>query len=124
VTNLLTTHLLRGDNLLAVEVHQVAVTSSDVVFGLALQAVPRTSGAVLTDQRLPRQAVDAGTDVVFHVPTAGQPPLTYQWRFNGTDLPGQTNPVLTLPEVTLSRQGFYSVRVRNEFGPADSPPSA
>jgi len=44
-----TEHLLRGDNVIAVEVHQTSTTSSDIVFGLQLDAVVATSDESFTD---------------------------------------------------------------------------
>ena len=44
-------YLRQGDNVLAVEVHQIAITSSDITFGLALEAVARANGAAATPGR-------------------------------------------------------------------------
>ncbi len=44
-----TEHLLRGDNVIAVEVHQTNTTSSDIVFGLQLDAVVAASDESFTD---------------------------------------------------------------------------
>jgi hypothetical protein len=44
-----TEHLLAGDNVIAVEVHQTSTTSSDIVFGLGLDAVVATSDESFTD---------------------------------------------------------------------------
>jgi len=43
-------------------------------------------------------------------------PLSYQWRFNGTDIAAATNSTLNLNRVTLSQAGNYSVVVWNPFG--------
>jgi hypothetical protein len=45
------TNLLRGDNLLAVEVHQTSASSSDVLFGLSLEAsMPAVSGDLVLNE--------------------------------------------------------------------------
>ena len=45
------THLNRGDNVIAVEVHQSNSASSDIVFGLALEAsIPAVSGEVVINE--------------------------------------------------------------------------
>jgi len=44
-----TEHLLAGDNVIAVEVHQTSTTSSDIVFGLQLDAVVAASDESLTE---------------------------------------------------------------------------
>ncbi|HWQ92798.1 MAG TPA: DUF4623 domain-containing protein [Clostridia bacterium] len=49
----------------------------------------------------------------YSVVTDGTPPFSYQWRFNGGDLPGETNSRLTLPTVDLSSEGNYQVVVVN-----------
>ncbi|MCX6924704.1 MAG: immunoglobulin domain-containing protein, partial [Verrucomicrobia bacterium] len=40
-------------------------------------------------------------------------PLTYQWQFNGTNLPGATTSALVLTNVQISQAGAYSVTVAN-----------
>ena len=57
-----------------------------------------------------------GTEVWFWVEAVGQPPLAYQWRFNGVNLSGATQSDFRLPEVTLGDTGGYSVVVSNEAG--------
>src|ERR1017187_8949636 len=43
------------------------------------------------------QSVSAGTPVTFSVLADGTPVLAYQWRLNGTDIPGATSNVFALP---------------------------
>ncbi len=57
------------------------------------------------------QEVLAGTDVSFVVSATGAPPLTYQWRFNGSNLGGATSPALNLTGVTTLDAGGYDVVV-------------
>jgi alpha-tubulin suppressor-like RCC1 family protein len=47
-------------------------------------------------------------------------PLTYQWRTNGTPLPGATNWWLYLPAPQTNNSGLYSVVVSNALGIAIS----
>ena len=42
--------------------------------------------------------------------------LAYQWRFNGGNLPNQTNATLVLPNASYGNEGGYSVVVTNRFG--------
>ena len=58
----------------------------------------------------------AGSTVAFSVSAVGDAPLGYQWRFQGANLPGQTNSTLTLPNVQLPNAGSYSVLVSNLIG--------
>ncbi len=62
-----------------------------------------------------------GGDTVISAGAFGNSPLSYQWRFGTTDLPGQTNSVLTLHDLTAEHAGRYSVRVQNEFGTSIGP---
>ena len=57
-----------------------------------------------------------GTNVTFSVIATGAPPLLYQWQFNGTNISGATNTVLTIPTITASAAGNYVVQVTNDFG--------
>jgi PhoPQ-activated pathogenicity-related protein len=57
-----------------------------------------------------------GSPVTFTVVADGKPQLCYQWRFNGTDIPGATTNAYTIASPLLSDNGFYSVRVTNAFG--------
>jgi hypothetical protein len=66
------------------------------------------------------QTVPAGTDVVFNATVAGTSPLSYQWLFNGTNLPGGTDNPLTLTNVQPSQAGGYSLVVTNLAGSAAS----
>lgn len=54
--------------------------------------------------------------VTFTGSTIGQGPFTYQWQFNGTNLPGATNLTLTITNTQLFDAGGYSIIVSNVFG--------
>jgi hypothetical protein len=54
--------------------------------------------------------------VTFSVGVFGSPPLRYQWRFNGANISGATNPALPLTNLQLSNSGSYSVRITNAIG--------
>src|SRR5439155_8054508 len=62
------------------------------------------------------QTVTAGSNASFSVSAGGTPPLSYQWTFNGTSLPGGTAASLTLTNVQTANAGYYQVRVSNVFG--------
>lgn len=63
-----------------------------------------------------------GDTVTFTVTTLGQPPLHYQWQFNGanlvngTHISGATNNTLTLSDITTNEAGTYDVIITNAFG--------
>ena len=50
------------------------------------------------------------------------PPATYQWYHDGVLIPGEQNPVLTLPNTLLSDAGHYSVVASNVVGMATNGP--
>jgi hypothetical protein len=62
-----------------------------------------------------------GKSVSLQVLADGSQPLRYQWRFEGTNIPGATNPVLTLSPMTTNLLGSYSVTISNAFGAVLSP---
>ncbi len=61
-----------------------------------------------------------GSTVTFNSLATGSSPLSYQWYFNGTNLPGATNRQLVLPAVSLASSGAYFVTVTNPFGTTNS----
>jgi hypothetical protein len=62
----------------------------------------------------------SGTTASFSFTTAGSLPFSYQWEFDGTNLPGATNATLTLTNVQPAQDGDYSVLVTNAYGLAAS----
>jgi hypothetical protein len=66
------------------------------------------------------RTVSVNGSTFFSVLAAGAPPegprLSYQWRLNGIDLPGETFPILSLDNLTTNQSGAYSVIVSNAFG--------
>jgi alpha-tubulin suppressor-like RCC1 family protein len=62
----------------------------------------------------------AGTTASLSVNAIGTVPLAYQWQFGGTNIPGATNPTLTIANVQSTNAGGYSVVVTNVYGSASS----
>jgi len=62
----------------------------------------------------------AGQNWTFNVLAVANPEPTFQWRFNGNDLPGATEPELQFPSLTSTQSGDYSVVVGNELGAVTS----
>jgi uncharacterized repeat protein (TIGR01451 family) len=84
-------------------------------------------GARLTIYSVPQivshpqnRGVLPGTNVGFSVLANAAPPVSYQWRRDGTALPGAIGSTLFLPNVQASNAGLYSVVVSNRFGIATS----
>jgi len=80
--------------------------------------VPSGGQPALINQ-LPNQVAIVGQTIAFS--TINTPreqgglltPQTYQWKFNGINLPSATNSALTLSKITADQAGAYSVTVAN-----------
>ena len=66
------------------------------------------------------QTVTVGDLVTFTVAAGGTPPLRYQWRFNGADIPSANGASLELTNAQMSQAGNYDVIVSNSSGSAAS----
>ena len=66
------------------------------------------------------QSVLCNDPATLQAAVAGTKPLSYQWQFNGTNIAGATNPVLTLANVTGDGAGDYTIVVTNLNGSATS----
>jgi hypothetical protein len=64
-----------------------------------------------------------GESVTFGVEAIGTGPLTYQWRFNGGDLPGATAPALLRSALEADQFGTYDVLVRRGAATVTSEPA-
>lgn len=115
-----TTNLLAGSNVLAVEVHQQSASSSDVVFGMKLEAwLP--FAPVITDPAQPAdRAVAQGQSTTLSVTAVGTPAPAYQWFRNGAALAGATAASYTIASMTSGQAGHYFVRVTNLAGATTS----
>ena len=60
--------------------------------------------------------VAESSSAAFTVSSLGTTPFTYQWQKNGVNIPGETNPVLTLNNVAPDDGADYSVIVSNSAG--------
>ena len=69
------------------------------------------------------QNATLGSGVSFAVAAAGTAPLTYQWRKNGTPIPGATGTTLSLSNVGFADNGNYDVVVSNFVGVVVSAPA-
>jgi len=62
------------------------------------------------------QSVVAGATVFFSVGVSTVGQTSYQWEFNGSDIPGQTKAVLVLKNVQPGQEGDYNVVVTDKGG--------
>lgn len=69
------------------------------------------------------QTVPVGADAVFTVVGKGVAPVTYQWRFQGTNIAAATAPSLSLNNVQAPNAGTYDVVVSDYSGSVTSSPA-
>ena len=86
--------------------------------GAVTSAVARLSVVALPEiTRQPQNEVGAiGSTLAFSVSAKSTAPLTYQWRLNGTNIPGANRPSWEVKNVQPPLGGSYSVVVSNKAG--------
>jgi Concanavalin A-like lectin/glucanases superfamily len=58
----------------------------------------------------------AGSNVVLSVVASGAGPFSYQWSFNGTNILGATNAMLTLTNLHPNQSGSYAATITTPYG--------
>ncbi|HEV8542160.1 MAG TPA: lamin tail domain-containing protein [Verrucomicrobiae bacterium] len=121
-TNVPSAALASGPNLLACEMHQGALDSSDISFDLELTAIRGVLAPYIVTQPANVSGA-AGAAMKLSVAARGAPPLNYQWQFGGVDLPGASSATLTLESFNSASAGAYTVLITNPLGSATSSPA-
>jgi M6 family metalloprotease-like protein len=94
-------------------------SGSDAGWVDEVSLVPGPSAPVVLGQ--PQDlAVFAGTPAGFSVVAGGTPPLAYQWRFNGTPIPGATQSAYLIASPGTGNNGKFSVTISNAYGTTNS----
>lgn len=115
--------LVVGANTLAVELHQASATPTDLVFGLSLTATPQFPVRLVHGDEPADRTATAGDTVTLTAEILGTPPLTFEWRKDGTAVPGGTNQSLTFEPVLKTDEGSYTLHVANPGGEATTRPA-
>jgi hypothetical protein len=89
----------------------VAITAG----GLHCVAIENDGSPFILAQPLSR-SLYAGANVSFRLLAMGAPTLTYQWRYNGSDIVGATETRLTLTNIPVTSAGNYQCLVQNSLG--------
>lgn len=111
--------LVRGENVLAAELHNVNSASKDAVFGCAVSVVyPDPTPITITNQPA-SQTVPEGTTVTFSVAAVGTP-RAHQWFKNGEPITGATGTILTITNALLQDGGEYWVTISNSISFVES----
>ena len=108
-------------NAIAGRAYQIAVDAHRAGYGgpLVLHlSLPNPSPVILSH---PQSAlVNVGDNVTLFINATGAPPLTFQWRFNGADIPGAVQPSFTRTNIQFAHDGLYTAVVRNNSGSVTS----
>lgn len=107
------------------QIYDRALTADQVAFLFANPGSPAPLPAVpvILTQPATNQTAVVGATVSFTVVAEARTLISYQWQRNGTDLPGATNPTLTLTNVGLDQSGTYTVKVTSSAGSVTSNPA-
>jgi len=92
-------------------------SAADVLQIIYTSSTPQSP--LITSQPQNRTVV-IGQTASFNVTAFGTPPLTYQWRHDGTPIGGATSSTLAISNVQSSDAGIYSVVVANASGSVTS----
>jgi len=90
------------------------LASSDATLGIT--AAPSVALASTSELRCIGQSITLAPTI------SGPPPFTYQWKKNGVDISGATNPTLTLSDLLSLDAGAYSLVVGNPCRTIESDP--
>jgi hypothetical protein len=101
--------------------HVVVSNASGPVFS---EAALLTVNVPITIVAQPQSlTVPAGGSASFTVAAAGTPPLSYQWKRGGVNLPAATGPTFSLNNVSAAQSGSYTVEISNAAGSTTSAPA-
>lgn len=89
----------------------------------SIHLVATNTPVIVTQPR--SQTVYSNASALFYVMYAGvgQSNFTFQWYFNGTNLPNETAPMLALTNIDSTMAGDYTVAVSNSAGATMSAPA-
>jgi hypothetical protein len=115
---------LTGENVLQFKVNNGAIGYTglrvqDIIGGAAKKTGPGLEPPRVVAAPQDKIAV-VGDTITFTVLADGTAPISYQWQFNGEDLPGETSTSLILPAVQLDQEGTYKVILTNAYGEVES----
>jgi hypothetical protein len=107
-------NLMAGDNVIAVEVHQIGTGSSDIVWGMELQTVvPQIEPVSILTQPVGVTNTEPAA-VMLRVDARGSNPQ-YQWYKDGAPIDGATNTTYTIdPSDCDVHSGQYRVVIFND----------
>ena len=102
----------------------VAVVSNSVGSATSAAAQVTVTTAPVISTPPAAQTVTSGERATFTVIASTFGPTAYQWLRDGMEIPGATNPTLTLDPVRPADDAAYSVRITSAGGSITSAPAA
>lgn len=75
-----------------------------------------TVGSPISASIAPTTRVQSGATVTLAPQISSADPVLLRWAFNGSVLPGETSPTLTLRSVTPANAGVYTIEIRRSDG--------
>lgn len=100
-----------GESYFRCELH-----TTDMWSGIAAVTFSSQPSAPVITNQPSALSVNSGSNALFSVGASGTAPLSYQWLFNGTNLPGATTNTCTISNVHPTNAGSYSVIISNTVG--------
>ena len=102
-----------AENPLTLQLNASAVITANFIF-----QTPTNPPTII--QQPESTTASAGSDVLLEVQVSGDPPFLYQWRLNGSPLPGATAAELLLSNLSSLDSGLYDVVVNGPGGTVTS----
>jgi len=115
VSNVPSSLLRQGTNVVAVEVHQNSGTSSDVAFGMGLIVVPLPPTPLAITNQPVDLVTEPGHAALFTAGVSGNTGR-FQWLKDGVPIADATAMSLVLSNVSFADSGAYVLEASNAFG--------
>jgi alpha-tubulin suppressor-like RCC1 family protein len=94
--------------------YSVTVTNASGAATSVAGQLTVVDSAPIIDAQPTNVAIPPGNTAAFSVTVSGSPPFTYQWQLDHSAIPGATNALLLMPDVTT--MGRYRVLITNAIG--------
>ena len=100
--------------------YRVIITNAECSVTSAVALLTLARAPTITVQPTNFALVSLGASVTNRVAASSTAAMAYQWRFKGTDLPGQTKNTISLTNLQTANEGSYDVVVANMCGSVTS----
>ncbi len=110
---------LVGSSVVLDELPVVPLNVFSIFAGFPCAVLCNDGSPVITVQPGNQTPANGGT-AWLHVRAVGTPPMSYQWQFDGLDIPDATNADLTITNMQIGDVGAYSATVSNAIASTSS----